>query len=414
MKQLLALLLIALTSISQSDGQTNIRVMSYNLLNFPQGFMPDREDTLKVIIDYVQPDLLMVQELRTETGLNLIRDYSFASLPDTYATSAFVTNQSVPGPDFALQQAIVYNTRIFGLAEERLRTTGVRDINIYKLFLRDAALEQGADTTFLYAFVTHLKAGTGADNEEDRFQSIEVFNDELNEIPENSYLLIGGDFNFYDSDEPGYELLMSTFAPIVMEDPIDAPGNWSSSTYPFKQVHTQCTRENTIFDDGASGGMDNRFDFIFVSENLKDNSDQLHYLNNSYLALGNTGDCYDADITDCSENNPVPGNVLTALYHMSDHVPVVMDLETDITLATPQITRSPDYLHFDGHQIHLSNLNAFQARLEILDLSGRLCTSLPCGGMSAVPLSYLNNGSYIVVLYIDDHPADRQKIIISR
>lgn len=133
----------------------------------------------------------MVQELRTATGLNLIRDNAFASLPDNYATSTFVTNQSVPGPDFALQQAIVYNTRIFGLAEERLRTTGVRDINIFKLFLRDEALIDGADTTFVYAFVTHLKASTGADNEEDRLESIEVFNDALNDLLKTATYSLG-------------------------------------------------------------------------------------------------------------------------------------------------------------------------------------------------------------------------------
>lgn len=45
MKQLLTLLMMIVFAGFQVEAQTNIRVMSYNLLNFPQGFMPDREDT---------------------------------------------------------------------------------------------------------------------------------------------------------------------------------------------------------------------------------------------------------------------------------------------------------------------------------------------------------------------------------
>ena len=46
--------------------------MCYNLLNFPQGGILNRQDTLKKIIDFEQPDLLLIQELKTSTGLDAI------------------------------------------------------------------------------------------------------------------------------------------------------------------------------------------------------------------------------------------------------------------------------------------------------------------------------------------------------
>jgi hypothetical protein len=48
--------------------------MSYNILNFPDGNIAGRVDTLENIIEYYQPHLLMVQELQSENGLTDITD----------------------------------------------------------------------------------------------------------------------------------------------------------------------------------------------------------------------------------------------------------------------------------------------------------------------------------------------------
>src|SRR5687768_10337496 len=44
-----------------------LKVMSYNLLNFP-GTTPNRVDTLKGILQYAKPDILMVCELISAAG----------------------------------------------------------------------------------------------------------------------------------------------------------------------------------------------------------------------------------------------------------------------------------------------------------------------------------------------------------
>ena len=43
-------------------GQDTIKVTYYNLLDFPER-QEDRVDTLKKILDYIQPDVFVVNEL---------------------------------------------------------------------------------------------------------------------------------------------------------------------------------------------------------------------------------------------------------------------------------------------------------------------------------------------------------------
>ena len=63
------------------EAQTVVKVMSYNTLNFPFGTMPNRQDTLKKVLNYTKPDLLFLQEVRTAQGLNLLLTQSCNELP---------------------------------------------------------------------------------------------------------------------------------------------------------------------------------------------------------------------------------------------------------------------------------------------------------------------------------------------
>lgn len=336
MKMNWSLVLVGLISVfaeSNASAQSEIKVMSYNVLNYPQGEIPNREDTLALILDYVQPDLFLIQELKSEAGYNTIYNSCFTDLNDPFAQVTYVPQNSNQGSSWPLQQSLIYNERIFGLAEEGIRTSPVRDMNRYKLFLKDEGLMQG-DTTFLHVFVAHLKSSQGSNNEQLRLEMIEAFTAYFNTLPPDALAIFGGDFNLYSSDEPAYQLLLSPNNLLQWQDPINAPGVWSNGSYPFKQILTQSTRSSSIFGDGAGGGMDDRFDFIMATDALMNQNSLIHYQVNSYDALGNNGSCYNQSITNCDENNPVPSYLLNALYHMSDHLPVVMNLETDLTLST--------------------------------------------------------------------------------
>jgi exonuclease III len=317
-------------------SQSNFKVMSYNLLNFPEGQMPSRIDTLEIILDAYRPDLFMIQELKSAAGLAQIEDVLDNLGYGNFATSTFVAQQSVPGTSNPLQQAIAYNQSKFGLADEGYIITGHRDINYFKLFLKDADLENGADTSFVYAVVCHLKSSEGSENEQARLEMIQDYFEWHNANVDGIPVIFGGDFNVYTSAEPCYQALLAVINSPRLYDPISSPGSWNNNGS-FSAIHTQSTRVNTIFNDGASGGMDDRFDQVLLSESFFNLSSPLRYVDDSYAAFGNSGNCFNDNITDCSGGD-WSEEVRSALYYMSDHLPVVLEMEADIDLNT---TRQP-------------------------------------------------------------------------
>jgi endonuclease/exonuclease/phosphatase family metal-dependent hydrolase len=396
--------LIVLFALLQSSAfaQTSIKVLSYNILNYPQGEIPNREDTLALILDYVQPDLFLIQELKSEEGYNTIYNSCFSDLQDPFAQVTYVPQNSNPGSSWPLQQSLIYNERLFGLAEEGIRTSPIRDMNRYKLYLKDEAHLLG-DTTFLYVFVAHLKSSQGSENEQLRLEMMEAFTAYFNTLPADALAIFGGDFNLYSSDEPAYQLLLSPNNLLQWQDPINAPGVWSNGNYPFKQILTQSTRSSSIFGDGAGGGMDDRFDFIMATDALMNSISPIHYTPNSYLALGNNGSCYNQNITDCDEDNEVPMYILNALYHMSDHLPVVMELQSDLALNSSDITQKKENkiigstLQYGEARFNLVCEKSAFVKFAVIDASGRFVyenEQLVNAPRSSIRLPEMNPGVY--------------------
>ena len=396
--------LIVLFALLQSSAfaQTSIKVLSYNILNYPQGEIPNREDTLALILDYVQPDLFLIQELKSEEGYNTIYNSCFSDLQDPFAQVTYVPQNSNPGSSWPLQQSLIYNERLFGLAEEGIRTSPIRDMNRYKLYLKDEAHLLG-DTTFLYVFVAHLKSSQVSENEQLRLEMMEAFTAYFNTLPADALAIFGGDFNLYSSDEPAYQLLLSPNNLLQWQDPINAPGVWSNGNYPFKQILTQSTRSSSIFGDGAGGGMDDRFDFIMATDALMNSISPIHYTPNSYLALGNNGSCYNQNITDCDEDNEVPMYILNALYHMSDHLPVVMELQSDLALNSSDITQKKENkiigstLQYGEARFNLVCEKSAFVKFAVIDASGRFVyenEQLVNAPRSSIRLPEMNPGVY--------------------
>jgi exonuclease III len=346
------LFFLATIVASSAFGQTTIKLMCYNVLNYPTGNIAGRVDTLSNIIDYYKPDLLMLQELKTEQGLidtkNMMNEVGYAS----FEAAPYISQQSNPFSDFPLQQSILYNSEIFGLAADSFILTEVRDINHYKLWLKTENLSEGADTTFLHVFVTHLKSSTGGENEQLRLQMAQQFKNYINNnLESDDLIIIAGDFNLYSNTEPAYIELTGSSGGINMVDPLSELGNWSGSSFPHKEILTQSTRSSQYAGDGAGGGVDDRFDFILFSPALTQLFGNLVYVNDSYKSLGNNGECYNQSITSCIPDNEVPADVIRSIYYMSDHIPVVCELSTPLTLSVQESSRPQLDLRFPNGNI---------------------------------------------------------------
>ncbi|MAZ73837.1 MAG: hypothetical protein CMC70_11905 [Flavobacteriaceae bacterium] len=313
------LFLASLTLLAQGT----INTMFYNVLEFPSASPANRELVLKNILSEYNPDIFMVCELESVEGANLIQNVTFNSENYAFDRAPFSANQSSDSP---LQQMLYYRSNMFSLEDFSTILTNTRDINRYVLLLHTAT--STTDPIHIYIYISHLKSSEGAANQLERLDMVNRVTADLETIPSNAFVLFAGDLNVYTAAEPAYMELTDPTNAITLQDPINTAGDWHNNNI-FAGVHTQSTRVNSgAFGAGAGGGMDDRFDFILISENMIA-SPKLRYVENSYKSFGNNGNCYDMDV-----NNPTCAGVFEQelrnnLYSMSDHLPVVMQLQTN-------------------------------------------------------------------------------------
>lgn len=366
-------------------AQDSLTVMFYNLYRFPENAPANRAFLLKEIVHEVKPDLLLACEIINREGSDDILRNSFQGLADSFAAPEFVYCPTAT--DDPLQQMAYYNTRKLTLLYQEELRTAIRDINHYTFMLNNRSAI--ADTIFVDAFVTHLKAGNSAADARLRAAMADTFVQALDDIPAGHHVLLAGDFNFYDDQEPAYLVLTDTTNPVVMVDPANRPGDWHDNP-DFKDMHTQATRKvlGGFGIGGASGGMDDRFDFILMSEDLQTNN-RLYYLPGSYRVIGNNGNCFDRAI----DNDSCVGNYSLAfrhiLFQMSDHAPVAMTLATPEAFPTSVADMkrtSLSTIHFPQGNLATGHLKIFLNRkmpaandcLIICDISGRVLKRIPC------------------------------------
>lgn len=358
--------------------------MFYNLYRFPLNPPEHREFILKEIIGNAQPDLLLACEIINQDGAYRILHTSFSTLADSFAAPQFVYCPTAT--DDPLQQMAYYNTRKLTLIRQKALHTIIRDINHYTFYLNQDNLNAMGDTVFLDAFVTHLKAGNGSTERWLRATMADTFVKALEKIPPNHHVLFAGDLNFYGDTEPAFQVLTDTGNAIVMVDPIQSAGQWHDNA-DFKNIHTQATRKtlNGFGLGGASGGMDDRFDFILMSRELI-SGNQLYYLPGSYEAYGNNGDCFNKAINNDTCVGAFSLPLRNLLFQMSDHTPVVMTLMTSEPFPGLGIKNdfsdSNEWLGFpDGNvakeqlSIELNRLND-QRWVYVYDMTGRVLKKL--------------------------------------
>lgn len=336
--------------MANSSGQETFKVMFYNVLNYPDQAPASRIDNLEnIMLDY-QPDLFMVCEINNQQGSNNILSMLQEIKPE-YAGANFVTNTSddLSGNQNDLQNMLYYNSAKFILESQTEVTTIFRDFNHYVLKLN--TVNQDTDPIILNAIVCHLKASSGTDNQALRLQMVNDLVDYLDGLPSDELVLLGGDLNLYTQSEPAFQELIDPTNNITFVDPADRIGSWHTNIV-FIDVFTQSTRTQSGI-GGATGGFDDRFDFIMTSENMLTSSD-LSYVDDSYQVYGNNGNsnCFNEEInsSDCSGPD-FDSTIRNELYLMSDHLPVTVELQTNEQLLTIDEVVMIKPLSFEGSNV---------------------------------------------------------------
>ena len=320
----LLLYLILCCSVHASTA----RIMTYNLLNFSDE--DDREDDYIAVLEFAEPNLIIAQEVVGQTGFSKFKSDVLDMIdPDAWSSAPF-TSQSAQ-QDIALYYHHDDFTFVSTSTINTAQSSGTRDVIEWIMVHTQSGIE-------FNVYGVHLKASSGSSNAAVRLEEATVLRNYLNQLPENSQFIVGGDFNIYSNDsssEPAFDMLTgnSDDNDGQLYDPINRIGHWHNNSS-YADVHTQSPRTSS-FGGGANGGMDDRFDWLFVSDGILDNSSEMWYLEDTYWAVGNDGNHFNDAIND-GNNTSVSDEIADALHDASDHLPVYMDVWFDDLVYTDQ------------------------------------------------------------------------------
>lgn len=286
-------------------SQDTAKIMSYNLLNYNGSILKDQN--FRKSMNFSDPDILIVEEIISETAMNrmLIEVLNYY-IPNVYSAGTFING-------FDTDNAVFFKTSMFTFISNIPIQTDVRTINLFTLIHN-----LSGDTVRLFA--VHLKASSGATNEQQRLLEVNYLRAVTNSYPVGTEFIVLGDFNIYSANEPAYQRLIQveTNNEGQFVDPYNLPGTWNQASY--APYHSQSTRSGSLNDSGASGGLDDRFDFILNSKAVTEEG-RIKFIPGSLKSLGNDGNHYNGSINQMP-NASVPDSIANALYYGSDHLPV--------------------------------------------------------------------------------------------
>ena len=341
MKRKIHLIIAMLWIVLSANAQDTLTVLQYNLLeygNYNSGFADcyetnnntqRKDECIRMILDLVKPDIFTVCEFGATQSLlsNFVR-HNLNINGASYWKSDNIINYAGSN----IINHLFYDSRKMELKKHVALRTNPRDTDVYELYLKTKSLAVG-DTIKLVCIVAHPKAGQGY--EASRRALMQIAMDHVNQYYPTDNVLIMGDFNMYGASESGYRLLTQTYGnpEICFVDPLASlggVGEWNENSQ-FAQSHTQSTRSysNECF---SPGGLDDRFDFILMADEIAFGFNHLRYVQRSYHAVGNDGRHYNQSV-DQGYNTAVTAEIAEALFDASDHLPVTMKIAVDTHLG---------------------------------------------------------------------------------
>ncbi|PCH98276.1 MAG: hypothetical protein COB85_01820 [Bacteroidetes bacterium] len=377
----IAVILILSIFVFPGFSQQTISLMSYNILNYDMN-SSSRSPYFKTIIDSLNPDILVVQEVIYQTGVDLF--YS------TVLNSSYTAGQFVTG--FDTQNAIFFKNSVFSFISNTAISTAHRDINEF-------AMQHTATGDTLLIYTLHLKSSQGTTNEDKRTAEIGELRFITNGLSYSQHFIVCGDFNIYSANEQAYIDLTtddgSTSGHVI--DPYASImfGTWNNSTY--SQYHTQSPRTRS-FGGGSTGGMDDRFDMILYSKSISD-PNSIDYVSGSTWAVGNDGNHYNDSINK-PPNSSCSQSFANALHYAADHLPVMAEFVFNSPLSLNEVELKNSFNLFPNpadNDLSIILPLRDEASIQIFDVLGRIVLSESCVGFTAsINLTSLARGSYII------------------
>ena len=311
----IVVIFIALFS-SFSYGQETVRIMAYNICEYPNthtfGDTTYRNQYFRTVISEANPDILTVEEMSSQSNANGFLTNVLNHYGNNYAMADFVSN----GDD---NNVLYYKTSKFSMISSPYIVDNIGHVTIrFKLYNISTR-----DTLVIYS--VHLASG---ENNSTRLTQAQTIRESADSLSGSEYFIGIGDFNMYggtEGAEPG-AYIFNTGSGGYFVDPegLESESNWSEGY--LTEYNTFASR-TTSFGGGTttsgSGGLDERFDLILISQTVNDDGG-VTLNTSSYTTMGNDGNHNDQSIND-EPNTAVSSTVADALYWSSDHLPVYAD-----------------------------------------------------------------------------------------
>ena len=312
-----------------------LRIVDYNLTNYPSVLFPARQPYFRTIfsqptpsIPALSPDIVAVEETITQAGVDsFLTNVLNVVEPGQWAAAPWVNGNDTDNALF-YKPATVQFLGTWSFYPNAL--SHLRLVNCYRVKpvgYSDASAE-------LRIYSQHLKASTGTTNVNQRIAEATGIRDSMNAMPPGTHAILLGDFNIYSGAEPAFTKLLESQANNIgrLYDPLNFPlGNWNSVPG-LAPNYTQCPCLSCPAGSGFSGGgLDDRFDMMLPTYALNDGQG-LEMIPSTYKPVGNDGLHYNVNINDAPVI-PEGLDFANALWNASDHLPIRADLQLPAKIA---------------------------------------------------------------------------------
>ncbi len=313
------------------------------------------ENYLKTVISYTNADIVGLEKREPEgSGGTAPVGFADSLLVNSFNAAypgrfAYCTYTNVSAADNIT--TLYYNQQKLGYAGLLCTYSNITDFDTWKLYYKTLNLASTHDTTFLYVTLNHTSSGSGSGSATTRAAQIAG---EMTQIETHFTSLPNminmGDFNVHTSTEACYQNLVAPSnlnyryydPPFYPDATYSYPADWDVDPNSYASSLTVSTRTGSLpntCSSNNSGGW-SWYDHIFLSANIINNADHVSYMPHSFRVIGNDGNRLSKAVNASPTNTSAPSVVINAIYQLSEHYPVALDLLVDTSATSISVIKN--------------------------------------------------------------------------
>lgn len=421
MRVILQFLIVFFTIFySFSSKSQDVSIIQISGMNFPNsgnanGNPYNKYDTLRKVLEFDKPEILIVKELQSLTAADSLLNYVLNdSAQDKYGYSwqlQFLSPGEASTGLFYDTTVINFIRRIDFVDTSRGRK---RDYIYFQLEVKEDSSNIPLN---LMVGAPFAGGNCGILCDSLRFYNVHILQNVLSQLPNLENLILCGSIDFSSRSDIAYQFLMDSM-PYQFSDPIQGLGFWSGNTT-NTSAYNFSTR-NTFFDNGSPVGISSRVSFIFPANDIILGNAHLRYDANSYKTIGNDGNRnYGSSLLELPVNTLYAFTFLSSLYHLSDELP----LSISMSVVNSSIIKDEEFeskvkvvnpIQNNILEIFCESCNTIKG-IELYNLFGRRLLhyyEYELENIREISLPFFESQQLILKIYLENGEVDIHRLLI--